>query len=258
MFPRDPARREPAINLPAPLVAFILLLLVIHAIREFLLADATDVSLLLGTGFIPAQWTVAFGWAETSELLRPLEEGATASDLAAGQLALGRYLLERPLRPWSLLTHAFLHGSWLHVGLNVVWLAAFGTPVLRRLGTLRFAALSVVSAIGGAAVYWLFEPHGLQLVIGASGIVSGVMGAAALFVFPARPGEPADLRSFVRNRQALVFVGLWLVFNVAAGLFAVPVQTAGGIAWQAHIGGLLAGMLAFPLLDPWRRGAIRA
>jgi membrane associated rhomboid family serine protease len=92
------------------------------------------------------------------------------------------------------------------------------------------------------------------------------MGAAALFVFERPPSyggwQPAvaprrsSIAGLLRNRSALTFLGTWFGINLLLGLAAVPLGIAeGGIAWQAHLGGLLAGLLVFPYLDPVGRGA---
>jgi membrane associated rhomboid family serine protease len=149
----------------------------------------------------------------------------------------------------------------MHVILNCVWLAAFGSPVVRRCGPGRAAILALVTAVGAAFTHWLFAPLSSQVVIGASGTVSGFMGAAALFAF-GRPDpvqtwreepriERAGIAALLRNRSALFFLGTWFVINILVGLASQPLGIAeGGIAWQAHIGGLLTGLLVFPWLDP--------
>ncbi len=253
-----PGRREPAINMPALLVVAIAVLVGIHLVRG-VLPDDTDAEILLRGGFVPLGWSLRFG---ITDVAAALDEARAVADpeVAAFRVALVRYLsAEGGSGPGSILTHAVLHGSWLHVGLNCVWLAAFGTPVVRRAGTMRSLLLAVATAIGGALVYWASGPTSPQVMIGASGIVSGFMGAAVTFVFhrgPGEAGEPGRWPAFLRNRNALAFLAVWFVTNAFAGLLASPLGIAagGGIAWQAHIGGLLAGLALFPLLDPLRDG----
>lgn len=250
------ARSEPALNLPAFLIVLIAVIVLIHAGRP-LLSDVSDLGLLLGAGFVPVQWSVELGW---TDLAAALADSRSDPASAPAHEALVRYVIEdgEP-HAWSFVTYAFLHGSWLHVGLNSIWLAAFGTPVVRRIGTGRAAILSLVTAVAGALAYWAADPLSAQVMIGASATVSGFMGAAATFVFEdglSRRHEagwlPAASR-LLRNRTALGFLAVWFLTNLATGLFAAPLGIAeGGIAWQAHIGGLLAGLLLFPLLDPAR------
>ena len=256
MLPSQPGRREPAINMPAPVLVAIAVLALIHLVRGFL-PDETDAELLLRGGFIPLGWSLRLG---ITDVAAALEEARAVTDpeLAAFRVALVHYLsAQGGSGPESILTHAVLHGSWLHVGLNCIWLAAFGTPVVRRAGTLRSLVLAVATAIGGALVYWASGPTSPQVMIGASGIVSGFMGAAVTFVFHRGHDEAVDAGrwpAFLRDRNALAFLAVWFVTNAFAGLLASPLGVAagGGIAWQAHIGGLLAGLALFPLLDPLR------
>ena len=160
---------------------------------------------------------------------------------------------------WTFLTYALLHGSWTHVVLNCVWLAAFGAPVLRRIGNARSLVLALATAIGGALTHWAANPESIQPMIGASAIVSGVMAAASLFAFEprrARVGATPASRlqpyaGLLRNRTAVMFLGSWFVLNILFGLLAAPLGLVeGGIAWEAHIGGLVVGLLLFPFLDP--------
>lgn len=259
MTPRIPqARREPAINLPMLVVGAIAILLGVQAVRGFV-SDATDLSLLVDFSFIPAQWSLTLGRATAEEVVQAAARGATDPDMVSVRTALARYLAAAgPASPWSPLTYALLHGSWMHVGLNVLWLAAFAAPVVRRAGTLRSLVLALATALGGSAAQWLVAPLSVQPMIGASAVVSGFMAAAATFIFT-RP-DPIDGRprpdggwSFLTNRTALLFLGSWFALNIVFGIAAQPLGlTEGGIAWEAHIGGLVAGLVLFPLIDPGR------
>ncbi len=131
-------------------------------------------------------------------------------------------------QPWRILTSAFLHADGIHLLLNMMGLWMLGQALEPVLGRLRFALLYLLSALGGAAalVAWsLVTPQALlQPVVGASGAIFGLLGA--LFVLSRAAN--ADVRSL------LVLIGLNVVYG-----FVVP-----GIAWQAHLGGLLIGALA--------------
>ena len=80
-------------------------------------------------------------------------------------------------------TYAFLHGGLAHLAINMVWLAAFGSPLANRLGTLRFALFWVVTALAAAGLHWAIYPLDPAPLVGASGAISGMMGAAARFGF---------------------------------------------------------------------------
>lgn len=250
--------------MPAVVVASIGLVLVAHALRS-VLSDETDLRLLLDLAFIPAQWTVAWDPAKLPDILQRIGEDGSQSD-APLRLALAQYVLgDRALRYWTAVTYAVLHGSWGHVVLNSLWLAAFGTPVARRCGGLRFVALALAAAVGGAAAHWLAHPHSVMPMVGASAAVSGMMAAAARFMFgsgrqpswTAAHDQPRlSLLGLLANPRAALFVGIWFVVNLLFGIVAAPLGiTDASIAWEAHIGGFLVGLLLFPLID---RGSVRA
>jgi membrane associated rhomboid family serine protease len=169
---------------------------------------------------------------------------------------------------WTLLTYAFLHASWVHVGLNSIWILAFGPPVARRLGSLRFLALFAATAIAGALVHWAFNAMDFTPLIGASAADSGLMAAAARFIF--EPGGPLGgpsgysrsstgaaydmpappLHRLLRERRVAIFLVVWLATNFIFGAGAQDFGLSDApVAWLAHIGGFAVGLLLFPLFD---------
>jgi membrane associated rhomboid family serine protease len=254
--PPERRLREPIFNIPSVVIAVIGLILVAHALR-YVLSDENDFRLVLELAFVPAQWTVAWDPSKLTDILRGIADGSGPD--AAMQLALARYVLGDEPRYWTVLTYAVLHGSWAHVILNSLWLAAFGTPVARRCGWLRFLSLAAAAAAGGAAAHGLAHPDSVMPMVGASAAVSGMMAAAARFVFSGsrsavwsgRLDQPRlSLLGVLTNAQAAMFVGVWFVINLLFGIAAAPLGiTDASIAWEAHIGGFLVGLLLFPLLD---------
>ncbi len=267
----QPRLREPIFNLPSTVTLTVLGLIAIHVIR-LLLTDETDFELLIDWAVVPARWSVAFGGVRVEDVMNALPEGGS-EEMRASLTALAQYVLgEGEGRPWTALTYAFLHGSWAHVLINSVWLAAFGTPVVRRCGAGRFFVLSAASAIGGALLYTYMNPLQILPMIGASAAVSGLMAAASWFMFAPAAWHPAGritepherpreaLGDMIRNRQVLIFIGIWFAANYVFA-FAKPIGvTDASIAWEAHIGGFLVGLAIFPLLDPLpaRRSRISA
>ena len=171
---------------------------------------------------------------------------------------------------WTFLTYGLLHGSWGHLGANSLWLLIFGTPVARFLGSWRFLALAAVSAITGAGAALASHWGEVYIMVGASGAVSGLMGAAVPIMFGSSRGwrsamvgqagstHPLPPRFLVRHRSAVVFSAVWLAITLVSGAWGwtgnsfVP---EGGIAWEAHVGGFVGGLAAFYLLWPgWMRG----
>lgn len=229
--------REPAFNLPAAVSLLIGTMLAIHAGKAFLLDEDAQLSLDLWFAFIP---------------LRLDFPGAVP----------GGYW---PLI-WTPLTHALLHANWPHVLINAAWLAVFGTPVARRYGTVRFFVAFAVSAVAGAAVFTLFHSQTTAILVGASGGISGLMGLAVRFIFQPvvvvphpETGEPvpvgrrlATIRAVVADTRARTLTLVWLVLNGLTPLLPALLGTDADIAWQAHIGGFVAGFLVAPLLEARR------
>ncbi len=167
-------------------------------------------------------------------------------------------------------THMFLHAGWQHLLINSLWLLAFGAPVARRLGAVRFVVLSLLCAAAGALFFLPFHWADETLLVGASGAISGLMGASIRLIFAGNASLAAGLRrdlSRIRPltiRQSLLlarprtFILIWLGINLIFGLLGIgagsQTQT---IAWEAHTGGFLAGLLLLGLLDPGRGAVAR-
>jgi membrane associated rhomboid family serine protease len=243
--------REPIFNLPAVVLAVAALLTLIHAARTLLLNDE-GYGLIIDFAFIPAR---EISWLVPGIIRSIVEHGPAGA--GEGDIDLYRLALELSseggAHPWTVLTYALLHEGWLHLLLNIVVLAALGTPVARRFGPARFLALISVGAAAGALMHLLLHSHSVAPLIGASAAVTAAMGAAARFVFDpeAREGASApSLAASLRNRSVMVFTLAWFFANAMSGLGANPSALANAsIAWEAHIGGFLLGFLAFALFD---------
>lgn len=260
--------RAPVFNIPLIIVLLSLALIAVHVAR-ISVSRSTDLWVLREFAYVPGRLLAYFDPRGMAEYLRPKDAaGLHRYDLAQVFVADGR------VRVWTAVTYAFLHANVAHLGLNLVWFVAFGSPVARRFGIARFLAFLLVAAIASAAAQTIAQPYGVEPVIGASGAVSGVVAAALRFVFQpgasllnaapqdeqgAAPGHvPAlPLIDLWRDRQVVGFLTIWFVLNVLFGLFSQPLGISDQpIAWQAHIGGFAAGLLSFSLFDPRRpRGA---
>ncbi len=217
---------EPVVNL-APAVTFFLLLMAgIQAVRSLLLPVATDNEVLYWFAFIPE--LAAYG---LSGLLHEL--------LAA-------------------ITYSLLHGGWTHFFMNAVWLAIFGSPLALRIGTGPFVLFWIATSFAAALLHFVIDPFGPSILVGASGAISGMMGAASRLGFRidrsgrrrAFASRPLSFPEVLRSRTVLGFISIWLLVNLITGLFVSVGDSA--IAWQAHIGGFIAGFLLLPLF-PARR-----
>jgi membrane associated rhomboid family serine protease len=232
--------REPILNVPTVVVVLLALLGLIHAVRELVLSPADDRMLLLTFAFIPARY-------DPSMLIGGLLPGGFGAQI------------------WTFFTYALIHADMMHLGFNAVWLLAFGTPVARRFGIVRFIAFFAVTAAAGALVHLAMHAGERVIMVGASAAISGMMGAATRFAFQpggsldfwrARGIDPdhipaASLTEALRNPRVLAFVGVWFAINLLFGIGSLSMAGFGqNIAWEAHVGGFAAGLLLFSLFDP--------
>ena len=237
--PQVAPAREPAIMLPGVITALLGLMVAVHLARVFSLSEAGDLNLMLWTAFLPVRF------------LYP-------DEIPGGLFPL----------LWTPLSYAFLHEGWEHLIINCAWLAIFGTPVARRYGVVLVLAVFALSSIAGAALYAVTTlpplatpmPHYL---VGASGGISGLTGAACRFMFqpllvardPAT-GEPralgrrlASFRDLATHGNARFFILLWLVMNAAAPFLPLLFGADSGISWQAHLAGFIVGLLAPSVIE---------
>lgn len=229
----DRAPRQPAFNLPRVVVVLLALMVGIQLLRAFVLTDSANLWVIVNFAFIPGFM------------------GVDAVDLATLPVD-----ILPGARMWSFVTYAFLHGGWAHLLLNCIWMAAFASPLAWRFGTTRFLLFSAVGAIAGALVHWAAYGNDISPLVGASAAISAHMAGAVRFLFiggnmgrrdyfaPAAP-----LRDVFSDRSTLSFIAIWFGISIAIGLIGLGGEGA-AIAWQAHIGGFLAGLLLFPLFDP--------
>ena len=227
-----PADRQPIFNAPTLVIVLLGVLIAVHLARS-LLADETAFRVVIALALIPGRDLVA-------------------DDLPGGWIAV-----------WTqFVTHMLIHGDATHLVVNGAWLLVFGTVLARRWSALRFLAFALATGIAGGLAFFVMHRSELQPMVGASGAISGLMGGALRLLFPAVDlGGSALLNRYARQvprltlEQALtdrrmlmaiaVIVGLNLLLATGFG----NMLAGGGIAWEAHVGGFLAGVLAFGLFD---------
>lgn len=134
----------------------------------------------------------------------------------------------------SLVTHAFLHGGWMHIIMNMFMLAAFGSGVERWLGAKRMLILFFLSAFFGAAFHYLLNMGSTYPMIGASGGLSGLFAAAIVMLSHGQ-------REMGGRFGMLPFALLWIGLSIGFGMLGGPDGST--IAWAAHVGGFLGGFL---------------
>lgn len=232
--------RERIFNVPGVVLSLLAAFGLVHAVFVFVLSREQTIDVLILFAFVPAR----YDWQVLSELSWAHGWGAAI---------------------WTFVTYAFIHGNLSHLFFNAIWFLAFGTPVARRLGSQRFLILFLVAAAVGAAVH-LAVHFGERLpMVGASAAISGAMAATMRFAF--QRGGPlgvlgsrdedayrvpaAPLLVTLKDPRVLLFLAVWLGTNLLFGLGAIAIPGGNaGVAWEAHIGGFLMGLLGFALFDP--------
>ncbi len=230
-------------NVPSVVVATVAVLIAVHAFRMLVLSDEQDLRFLLTFAFIPARYDIDLASAGSFP-------GGFGADL------------------WTFFTYAFLHADLLHIGVNIAWLLPFGAALARRFGAWRYTIFMLVVAAAGAFAHLITHRGAMVPMIGASAAIAGAMAAALRFVFV--PGGPLELwrggansdayrvpavplLATLRDPRFLMFLAAWVGLNALFGFGSVPIGGEGQeIAWQAHIGGFVAGLLLFNAFDPVR------
>jgi len=149
-------------------------------------------------------------------------------------------------RPHVLITSIFLHGGWLHVGGNMLYLWIFGDNVEDRLGRVRFLAFYLLCGVAAGLTHVLANPSSTVPTIGASGAIAGVLGAYFLLYPKSRVLTLIPLGFYLQVVQlpAFLFLGFWFLLQFVVGAASLSASGGGGgVAWWAHVGGFVAGAL---------------
>ncbi len=225
--------REPIFNVPGVVLGVLAVCACVHVGLQ-LLPDEERLYDLIALAFVPARYA------------------GIAGELPGGDLA--AYT--------SPFTHMVTHADIVHLLINAAWLLAFGSILSRRIGAARFLAFSIAGGLAGALMFYVMHPTLAAPVVGASGAIAAMMGGVMRFLFNAidrRDGHllrsapqlipSTTLWEALTNTRILlvsiIFVGLNLGAIFGFGLFGA----AASIAWEAHVGGYLFGLLAFGLFD---------
>ncbi len=240
-----PPAREPILTIPGAMTALLVVMFAIHGAR-MLLPLATDEDLIWIFGFVPARYDAS--------VLAAQFPGGTGAEV------------------WTFLTYAFLHADFSHILFNMLWMLPFGSALARRFSPVRFFAFLAVTAIGGAVAHLITHQHEVAPMIGASAAVSGAMAASIRFAFQSGSflsftrGDMNDaahvpalpLLKALRNGRVIAFLAVWFGVNIVFGVGSIGMGAAPqSIAWQAHIGGFLAGLLLFSMFDPVPRALLQ-
>ena len=150
-----------------------------------------------------------------------------------------------PFKPYTLITSLFLHGGWLHVGGNMLYLWIFGDNVEDRLGHVRFLIFYLLCGVAASFTHVLANPASTVPTIGASGAIAGVLGAYFLLYPKSKVLTLLPLGFYLQVVQvpAFLFLGFWFLLQFVVGAASLSAGAAGreGVAWWAHVGGFAAG-----------------
>jgi len=155
----------------------------------------------------------------------------------------------RDSRWQTVITSMFMHGGWLHVLGNMWFLWVFGNNIEDSMGHVRFVVFYLLSGIAAAATQTLVSPGSLVPMVGASGAISGVMGAYILLYPRVRVHTLITLGFFVTTvaLPAYVMLGYWFVYQLLLGTVGALSRLEGGVAFWAHVGGFVAGVVLIKL-----------
>jgi len=218
-FLQPVAPRQPIFRAPAVVIWLIAALAAAHLART-LASPQQSAEWIVRYAFIPALYSPGF--------------------LAANHIDPGAWW-ERVV---PFVSYMALHNDLLHLAINSVWLLAFAPIVARRYGTMLFLVFFLVCGVAGAATHLALNWGSTNPVIGASGAISGLM-AAGLRLLPTMRAGPGEAKLIpLLSRQFLLFALVWIGMNVIVGVTGIGLGGETGlIAWQAHLGGFIAGML---------------
>lgn len=148
-------------------------------------------------------------------------------------------------------TSMFLHGGWMHLIGNMLFLHVFGDNIEDRCGHGRFVLFYLLAGAAAAATQVAVHPSSEMPMVGASGAIAGVLGAYVILFPRARVLTLLPIVIFFQliELPAYLFLGLWFLMQIASGVLSLRIGAdAGGVAWWAHIGGFLSGALFLPFL----------
>ncbi|PKB67225.1 MAG: hypothetical protein BZY81_05210 [SAR202 cluster bacterium Io17-Chloro-G4] len=180
-----------------------------------------------------------------------LKWGFIPQELSSGegftQLGLGRTAvdIESPLPTWAtIFSSMFIHGGLFHFAGNMAFLWVFGDNIEDRLGHFKYLIFYLVSGIVATLSHFAIEPDSQSPLVGASGAIAGVMGAY-LLLYPFNRIKALVIFYFITvvELQALIFLGIWFLLQIINSLGALGLSAGANVAFMAHVGGFIAGVV---------------
>lgn len=159
---------------------------------------------------------------------------------------------------YTLITSMFVHGGFAHIFGNMLFLFIFGDNVERRFGSVLFLLFYLASGIAATGAHMLTNAGSQVPTVGASGAISGVMGAYIL-LYPFNRVRVLIWYWGVMHVPAFMFLGIWFLTQLVYGTMALSVPTAQstGVAFWAHVGGFATGVVLAAMIAPFRREPVR-
>ena len=156
-----------------------------------------------------------------------------------------RFVEFHPLAPISLFSSQFLHGGWLHIIRNLWILYIFGDNVEDRIGHIQYLVFYIITGIAGGLLQVVTQPFSNTPMIGASGAISGVLGAYIFFFPRARvlTFVPIFILPWLVEIPAVIFLGIWFLSQFVNVINEASTIVNSGIAYWAHLGGFGAGFI---------------
>ena len=194
---------------------------------------------------------IAFFWEITSR------SGMKEITYAFGAIPYNILTFEtrQPINPvFTVFSSMFMHGGFFHLAGNMLYLWIFGNNIEDRLGHLRFIIFYIFCGTFAAYAHAITDPQSTTPMIGASGAISGILGAYILLFRKAMVHTVIFLGFFITTVKisALIVIGFWAIIQFLNGLLSTGLHDGGGIAWFAHIGGFLVGLVTIKLWLPRR------
>ena len=194
-----------------------------------------------------------------TEIARP--EAALQSFIQAWGVIPREYAAGHDIAPligapfWvTLFSSMFLHGGWMHLGGNMLYLWIFGDNVERSMGGLKFLIFYLICGLAASFAHIMFNLGSSMPAVGASGAISGVLGGY-LLLFPSNRVRVITYGR-IASVPAIVVIGLWIVLQFVNGIGSVArTDETAGVAYMAHIGGFVAGLVLVKLFVGLGRGA---
>ena len=223
---------------PSPLVPYVNLAIIAACVVVFLYQLASP-DFTNGYAAVPAEITT--GRDIVGQFPIQLADGTSAViDEARG-----------PSPIWlTLLTSIFMHGGWAHIGGNMLFLFIFGDNVEKAFGHVRYLAFYLIAGLVASLAQVYSDPQSILPSLGASGAIAGVL-AGYLVLFPTNRVRVL-VGYFVTSVPAIFMIGLWALIQFANGFASTSISAqTGGVAYMAHVGGFIAGLLMTLALKPF-------